>query len=153
MYEHILVPTDGSEVAETAVDHAVDIAKKYDADIHALYVADTDKIAYGVGAAKVERVRQGDFEEMPELKKQAEEATSYVTDQGEKHDITVTTHLAGGKPHQQIADYVQSEDIDLVVMGSHGRAGVSRALLGSVTERTIRSTDVPVLVVDYEGDD
>ena len=50
-----------------------------------------------------------------------------------------------------IADYAEDHDIDLIVMGSHGRAGVRRALLGSVTERTLRSTHVPVLVVDVQG--
>jgi nucleotide-binding universal stress UspA family protein len=52
-----------------------------------------------------------------------------------------------------IADYAEDHDVDLVVMGSYGRAGVRRALLGSVTERTLRSTHVPVLVVDYQGAD
>ena len=46
MYERILVPTDGSNVAQAAVDHAIDLATKYDAELHALYVADTDAIAY-----------------------------------------------------------------------------------------------------------
>jgi nucleotide-binding universal stress UspA family protein len=61
----------------------------------------------------------------------------------------VVEHHAGGRPHAVIADYAEEYDVDLIVMGSHGRSGVRRALLGSVTERTLRSTHVPVLVVDY----
>ena len=151
MYERILVPTDGSTVAEAAVDHALDIAGRYGAEVHALYVADTDAIAYGVGAEQVDRIRQGKFERMDDLREEAKAATGDVAERGAERGLTVHEHHAGGKPHRLIADYAEDEDIDLVVMGSHGRAGVRRALLGSVTERTLRSTDVPVLVVDYQG--
>ena len=153
MYDRILVPTDGSNVAQAAVEHALDIAQRYDAEVHALFVADTDAIAYGLGAEQVDRIRQGKFSEMDELREEAEEATGYVVDLGEEYGLTVRERHAGGKPHRVIADYAEDEDIDLVVMGSHGRAGVRRALLGSVTERTLRSTAVPVLVVDYRGVD
>lgn len=151
MYERILIPTDGSSVAQAAVDHAVDIATQYDAELHALFVADTDAIAYGLRADQVDRIREGNFTEMGELDKQAHSATGYVAEQCEDRGVTVEEHHAGGKPHKVIAEFAGEERIDLVVMGSHGRAGVRRALLGSVTERTLRSTDAPVLVVDYEG--
>lgn len=151
MYERILVPTDGSDVAEAAVDQAIDLAEKYDAEIHALYIADTDSIAYSLGTEQVDRIRQGNFNEMTELRQEAEAATGYVTEQAAEHGLEVIEHHEGGRPHAKIADYVEENDIDLIVMGSHGRAGVRRALLGSVTERTLRSTHAPVLVVDYQG--
>lgn len=151
MYERILVPTDGSKVAQAAVDQAIDLADKYGSEVHALYIADTDAIAYSLGMEQVDRIRQGKFDEMTELREKAEAATGYVTEQGEEHGIDVVEHHAGGQPHDMIADYAEDHDIDLIVMGSHGRAGVRRALLGSVTERTLRSTHVPVLVVDFRG--
>ena len=151
MYERILVPTDGSRVAKAAVDHAVDIAGKYDAELHALYIADTDAIAYGLGTEQVDRIRQGQFSDMKALREEAEDATGYVVERGGARGLTVHEHHAGGKPHRMIADYAEDNDVDLIVMGSHGRAGVRRALLGSVTERTLRSTSTPVLVVDYRG--
>jgi nucleotide-binding universal stress UspA family protein len=153
MYERILVPTDGSDVAQSAVDHAIDLATKYDAELHALYVADTDAIAYSLGAEQVDRIRQGNFAGMTELRRKAETATGYVAELAEEQGVDVVEHHAGGQPHDMIADYAEDNDIDLVVMGSHGRAGVRRALLGSVTERTLRSTHVPVLVVDYRSAD
>lgn len=153
MYERILIPTDGSEVAEAAVDQAVDIASKYGAEIHALYVADTDAIAYSLGAEQVDRIRQGNFKDMTELREKAEAATEYVRQRADEHGLEVVEHHAGGQPHRMIADYADDHDVDLIVMGSHGRAGVRRALLGSVTERTLRSTHIPVLVVDYQGTD
>lgn len=153
MYNQILVPTDGSRVAQAAVKHAVDLAEKYGADLHALYIADTDAVAYGLGTEQVDRIRQGQFSDMKELREEAEEATGYVVERGGGRGVAVHEQHAGGKPHRVIADYAEDNDIDLIVMGSHGRAGVRRALLGSVTERTLRSTHVPVLVVDYHGVD
>lgn len=151
MYEHILVPTDGSATAQAAVDHALDIAEQYGSEVHALYVADTDAVAYGLGAEQVDRIRQGQFEEMDDLRERAESATGYIVERANDRGLTAHERHAGGKPHRTIADYAEQNGIDLVVMGSHGRSGVRRALLGSVTERTLRSTRVPVLVVDHQG--
>ena len=153
MYDRILVPTDGSDVAEAAVDHALDLAEKYDAEVHALYVVDIDSVNFSLGTEQVDRIKQGRFDEMDELKEQAEAATGVVADRGAERDVDVVEHVAGGRPHKVIADYAENHDIDIIVMGSHGRAGVRRALLGSVTERTLRSTHVPVLVVDYLDED
>ncbi|WP_121742318.1 universal stress protein [Natronorubrum halophilum] len=153
MYERILVPTDGSNVAKVAVEQAIDLAEKYDAEVHAIFVADTDAIAYGLGTEQVDRIRQGQFQGMTELREDAEEATGYVTEAAEAAGLTAYERHAGGQPHKMIADYAEDNDIDLIVMGSHGRSGVRRALLGSVTERLLRSTHVPVLVVDYVDDD
>jgi nucleotide-binding universal stress UspA family protein len=153
MYEHILIPTDGSDVAESAVEHALDLAERYDAEVHALYVVDIDSVNLGLGTEQVDRLKQGRFDEMEELKSKANEATGVVAARGAERDVNVIEHVAGGRPHTVIADYADDHGMDLIVMGSHGRAGVRRALLGSVTERTLRSTHVPVLVVDYLDED
>ncbi|RAW45863.1 universal stress protein [Halorubrum sp. 48-1-W] len=153
MYERILVPTDGSDVAEAAVDHALDLAEKYDAEVHALYVVDIDSVNFSLGTEQVDRLKQGRFDEMEELKERADEATGVVAGHGADRDVRVVEHVSGGRPHKVIADYAEDHGMDLIVMGSHGRAGVRRALLGSVTERTLRSTHVPVLVVDYAEED
>ncbi len=152
MYDRILIPTDGSPVAERAVAHAVDLADQYDAEMHAIYVADTDAIAYGLGAEQVDRIRQGNFGGMTELREDAEDATGTVATRAAERDVAVVERHAGGQPHRVVADYVDANEIDLVVMGSHGRSGVKRALLGSVTERVLRSTSCPVLVVGPQDD-
>ncbi|WP_101294056.1 universal stress protein [Halegenticoccus soli] len=151
MYERILVPTDGSNVAQAAVDHALDLAEKYGAEIHALFVVDINAVSITLGPEQVDRLSQGQFGQMTELREKAESATGYVRQLGEERGIDVVEHHAGGTPHEMIADYAEDHDVDLIVMGSHGRSGVRRALLGSVTERTLRSTSIPVLVVDYPG--
>ncbi|MFC7076736.1 universal stress protein [Haloarcula halophila] len=153
MYDHILIPTDGSDTANAAVDHAVDLAEKYGAELHALYVVDVNAVNFGLGTEQVDRIRQGNFGEMTELKEKADEATGAVTSVAADHGVEVREEVRVGTPHDVIAGYADSNDIDLVVMGSHGRSGVRRALLGSVTERVLRSTHVPVLVVDEHEED
>ena len=152
MYDTILVPTDGSDTAEYAVEHAIDLAEKYDADVHALYVVDTSAIDVSLGTEQVDRIRQGKFGDMPELEQRANEATGVVAAKAEAHEIRVTEAVVAGQPHKQISSYAVDNDVDLIVMGSAGRSGVRRALLGSVAERTLRSTKIPVLVVDRDDD-
>lgn len=153
MYERILVPTDGSDTAEVAVDHALDIAEKYGAEVHTLYVIDTTSMSLSLGTEQVDRIRQGQYDEMDEVRTRAEEATEFVADRCRERELDVVEHVSAGRPHSLVANYARDNDIDLIVMGSHGRAGVKRALLGSVTERTLRSTPIPVLVVDARDED
>ncbi|ELZ59092.1 MULTISPECIES: universal stress protein [unclassified Haloferax] len=148
MYEHILVPTDGSDAAEYAVEQAVDIASKYGATVHALYVVDVDATSYSLGTEQVDRIRQGHLDDMPEVKEAADAATGYVADAAAEHGLAVREHVVPGEPARAIRKFVEDNDIDLVVMGSHGRSGLSRVVLGSVTERVLRRTRLPVLVVD-----
>ena len=148
MYDNILVPTDGSATSRIAVDNAVDIAEKYDATVHALYVVDVDATSYGLGTEQVDRIRQGHLDEMPEVKEDAEEATEYVADAAEEAGLDYEEHIRVGEPARAIRKFVEENDIDLVVMGSHGRSGLSRVILGSVAEKVLRRTHLPVLIVD-----
>jgi nucleotide-binding universal stress UspA family protein len=152
MYERVLVPTDGSDVARRAYEHAVRLAEIHGAEIHALYVVDVDALGIGLGVEQVDRIRQGKFGEMEELEARARDATDEVASLARDHGVDCVTHVSAGRPHAVVADYADDHDIDLIVMGSHGRAGVSRAILGSVTERTLRATRRPVLVVDGRAD-
>jgi len=153
MYEHILVPTDGSKTSEHAVDQAVDIASKYDSTVHVLYVVDVDATSYSLGTEQVDRIRQGHLDDMPEVKEDADKATHYVAEKAAEHGLTVEEHVRVGEPARAIRKFVEDSDIDLVVMGSHGRSGLSRVILGSVTEKVLRRTRLPVLVVDVHGDE
>jgi nucleotide-binding universal stress UspA family protein len=153
MYDRILVPTDGSDVAENAVSHAIELAKHHDGAVHALYVIDTDSMSLSLGAEQVDRLQQGQYAEMEAVRERAEAATGYVADRAREQGLEATEHVSAGRPHSLIADYTEGNDIDLVVMGSHGRGGVTRMLLGSVAERTLRSTTTPVLVIDARESD
>lgn len=138
MYNRILVPTDGSEGSEVALRHAKDLAESYDAEIHILFVAD------------VRTQNSGNM--MPnmvgELQEVGEEATEKMAEQVE--DLNSVTTVLQGIPHREINKYSDENDVDLVVMGTHGRTGLDRILLGSVTEKVVRTSEVPVMTVGRE---
>lgn len=138
MYDEILVPTDGSEAAERAVEHAVDLASTYDARVHALYVVDASVYAtLDTGAEMV----------MESLEEEGEAAVGAIEAAAAERGVPVVTEVTTGSAHDAILDYAADNDVDLVVMGTHGRTGFDRYLLGSVTERVVRTSDVPVLTV------
>lgn len=138
MYDRILVPTDGSPAAEAAIEHAVDIAAKYDATIHALFVVDSG--AYSTLEAGAEIVLEA-------LETEGERAVERVAKIAADAGLDCETSVATGTAYRTIRDYIEEQEVDLVVMGTHGRRGIDRYLLGSVTERVVRTSDVPVLTV------
>ncbi|MFC6988830.1 universal stress protein [Haloplanus sp. GCM10025708] len=138
MYDDILVPTDGSTAAEEAITHAVDVASQYGARLHALYVVDVGP--YVTMEAGSEMVLNA-------LQEEGEQAVKQVESAADEAGVEVQTAVVTGTAFREIVDYVDSNDVDLVVMGTHGRKGIDRYLLGSVTERVVRSVDVPVMTV------
>ncbi len=144
MYSEILFPTDGGPASQTALDHAIDHAERYDARLHTLYVVDTT--AYASLDAGAETV-------LSALRQEGETALQAVAERAEDADVSVVSEIISGSPHKQLTDYAESNDIDLIVMGTHGRTGLDRYLLGSVTERVVRTADMPVLTVRVPDDD
>ncbi|TKX64882.1 universal stress protein [Halorubrum sp. GN12_10-3_MGM] len=144
MYSDVLVPTDGSPASDAAIEHAIDLADRYDARLHALYVV--DGAAYSSLEAGAEIVVEA-------LESEGEEATGRVADAAADAGVECVTTVASGTAYQSIHDYVDGNDIDVVVMGTHGRKGLDRYLLGSVTERVVRTSDVPVLTVRQPADE
>jgi len=137
VYDQILIPTDGSEGTRGAVEHVIDLATTYEAALHTIYVIDTN-----VG---VDSSVPGTLDALEEV---GENAIDEVIRQAEAAGVnTIERVVAQGPPHQAILDYVEEHDIDLVVMGTHGRTGLDRYLLGSVTEKVVRLSDAPVLTV------
>ncbi|CDK38707.1 universal stress protein [Halorubrum sp. AJ67] len=144
MYSEILVPTDGSPASDAAIEHAIDLADRYDARLHALYVVDGG--AYSSLEAGAEVV-------VDALESEGEEATRQVADAAADAGVDCVTTVTSGTAYQSIHDYVDEHGIDVVVMGTHGRKGLDRYLLGSVTERVVRTSDVPVLTVRQPTDE
>jgi nucleotide-binding universal stress UspA family protein len=145
MYDTILVPTDGSESANVAGRHATGIAAAVDADVHALSVIDPKECASAVGDVSElnERQRQA-------YEQRATEAAAAVTASAGP-GVAVEEHVLCGTPSQAIEEFVTRNDADLVAMGTHGRTGLKRQLVGSVAERTIRTVPVPVLTAHHES--
>ena len=144
MYSEILVPTDGSPASDAAIEHAIDLADQYGARLHALYVV--DGAAYSSLEAGAEVVVEA-------LESEGKEATRRVADAAADAGVDCVTSVTSGTAYQSIHDYVDEHGIDVVVMGTLGRKGLDRYLLGSVTERVVRTTDVPVLTVRQPTDE
>ena len=143
MYEKILVPTDGGEGALAAARHTLDLAERYGATVHALYVIDTDTSWLTVSKTEVRDTLRDVGE--TEGSRALAEMESLAEEVG--FDAQLVTELREGAPTKEILAYVEEAEIDLVVMGTHGRKGIERSLLGSVAERTVRGSSVPVMVV------
>ena len=129
----ILVPVDGSEGADAALDHAISLAGAVGAEIRLLSVVDPYVLSTVTERKEVEE----------ELEAVVEEAAARVRDTG----VEASTAVETGFPHEEILDTVADDDIDLVAMGTHGRRGLQRFVLGSVAEKVVRLSPVPVLTV------
>lgn len=139
MTKRVLVPIDGSEQAWSALDHA--IAEHPEASLTLLYVINP----IGAGAsAQVGDVGYGE-EWYATAERRAE--TLFESAHERVGDRSFETETAVGRPARAIVKFAEENDIDSVVMGSHGRDGVSRIVLGSVAETVVRRSPVPVTVV------
>lgn len=140
MYDSILVPTDGSEHAGRAAEHAGYLAGLFDATVHLLSVVDVQAAAGAFGAGGVDEAY------ISRLEDEGEGAVEAAADAVEGVDA-VRTAVVRGRPDEAILDYAGENGIGLVVMGTRGRTGLTRYVAGSVTERVLRLSDVPVLTV------
>lgn len=143
MYEDILLPFDGSDGAAEALYHAAEIAHWDDATIHVLFVADTTRDSVTVVENQVVDALVQEGEDI------VEEAEKTLRTLGSDFDSDVVQ----GNPAPTVVEYAERYDHDLIVMPTHGRKGVSRYLLGSVTEKVVRLASVPVLTVRMQPDE
>ena len=137
-YENILIPTDGSSAATYAADHLVKLAAALDATVHVLSVVDDTALGLDVRSANSGK----------ESEQAATDAVETVVSKAETHGVTNTVrHIEHGTPVEVIFDNIESNDIHAVGMGTTGKRGTDRILLGSVAEKTVRSAPVPVMTV------
>ena len=136
MFDTVVVATDGSESVKRAVDVALDLADRFEADVHALSVVDASEVD-----ASPEQLRE---DLRTALETTADAALATVE---ERADRTVTTEVREGRPAAEICEYAREIDADVVATGTRGRHGENRLLLGSVAERIVRTSPVPVLTV------
>jgi len=146
-YEEILVPTDGSDAAGVAVDHGLEIARAADARVHAVTVLDTgDMAASPTLSPPTEMVKH--------LETERQNATDEIAARAQEDGLAATTAVLEGRPGTELLEYIDDHEIDLVVMGTHGRSGLDRLLLGSTTERLLRHASAPILAITpSEADD
>jgi nucleotide-binding universal stress UspA family protein len=142
-YKRILIGTDGSELMETVYEHCAYLARLTNATVHIVYVLD---IA-GFASVPIDSTWENMYDVLlDEGKKIAENARKAVISLG-VNKATVTTAVLEGHPSSELNTYVENNTIDLIVIGTHGRRGLDRLLIGSVADKIIREAKVPVLVV------
>ena len=135
-YEDILIPTDGSTGATRAAEHGLALASALDATVHALSVV--DDAALGLDVRSTTSSETGEAV--------AKNSIEDLVSRAEEYDIgDIVRHIGHGSPVEGILTSVDANDIDVVVMGTTGRRGTDRILLGSVAEKTVRSAPVPVI--------
>jgi nucleotide-binding universal stress UspA family protein len=140
-FNKILIPTDGSENTKAAIAQGLELARAMGAEVTALYVVDQASFVNFPMDATVVSIYSL-------LEKEGKEAVDYVVNEGAKVGVKVEPKVVEGNPAKKIVD--EAENYDLVVMGTLGRTGISKLLLGSVAERVIRFAPCPVLVVRSE---
>ncbi len=144
MINKIMIATDGSDASRKAAIIAVDIARRANGSITAVYVMDTERIS-----------RLPGFSTLPELKEKAfclmkdegQQALQFVEDQATAATIPCRKILAQGSPGKEIIKISREQEIDLLVMGSMGRTGVEKILLGSVAGKVVLHSSIPTLLV------
>ncbi len=136
MLDTVVIATDGSESVERAVTVALDLARRFDAEIHALYVVDTGEVE-----SSPETLRE---ELHAALESQGETALESVR---EHADRDIVTAVREGDPAAEVSEYVRDNDADMVATGTRGRHGENRFLIGSVAERVVRTCPTPVMTV------
>lgn len=139
MYKKILMPTDGSEIAAKALKHALFIAGKTGAEIIAITIVDTN---HYVGLPIEESI----YHLNDALKKEAKQHLEKIEKESNK-DIKMSTKIYEGSPANEILKAIEKEDIDLVIMGSTGKTGFEKFLLGSVADKVVNKSKCPVLIV------
>ena len=154
----ILWPTDGSESSSIALQAAVEIAQKFNADLYALQIVPPVP-PLAVGASGYTPVAIHGFDVplyQQELFKSTENQLSQTVTEKIPDEIKVISEVKVGYPADVIREFAQEKNIDLIVMATHGRTGLSRLMIGSVTEKTIRESNIPTLTIPWvqleEGD-
>jgi nucleotide-binding universal stress UspA family protein len=144
MYSKILLPLDQSETAEAALPHAAAIARAFESELILLSVVEPITILPEPGVVGPVLSVSVDMEA------EAKSAKAYLSKQAEKlrqQGIKVRTAVVEGTPSGQVCQYVQEKGIDLIVMTTHGRSGISKFVYGSVAEHILHNAKIPVLLV------
>lgn len=146
MYDRILIPTNGSAPAEKGANHAIELAAALDATVHALYVADLP------GVPRALALRDDEKEVRERYREHGKEVTGDVRDVAADAGIECVTAMKSGSVHEEIADYAEDENIDVIVMGTAYRGKVG-ALFGGEAEKVVRTSTVPVTTVRMRDDE
>ena len=148
MIKKIMIATDGSDTSKKAAMIGIDIAYRANGSITALYVMEILRLAHLPGYATMPGLKEKILELMQE---EGQQATKFVEDQAQEMLVSCEKIVAQGSPSEEILKISQSRGIDLIIMGSLGRTGMEKILLGSVAEKVVLQSPIPVLLVKGES--
>jgi nucleotide-binding universal stress UspA family protein len=142
--ERILVPTDFSDYSKEAIKYACELAQRFGAELHLFHVVQPLRthVSYGPPIPDAEL-----FDPEQPARKELEA----LAEPGLEHVSRVERSVRTGTPFLEIVRCAKDKDVDLIVMGTHGRTGLAHALIGSVAEKVVRKAPCPVLSVRPEG--
>jgi nucleotide-binding universal stress UspA family protein len=143
MFEKILVATDGSEHSERAAKVAIELAKLSGGTLTAIYVADTSKTSHLPDDMILFSIREL-------LLKEGKESVDFIGEIAKGAGVNFESTVAEGNPAEEIIRYAEKAGMNLVVLGTVGRTGMDKFLLGSVAEKIVRNSKIPVLTVPRE---
>jgi nucleotide-binding universal stress UspA family protein len=139
-FKKIMIATDGSVCSKLAANKGIELARLSEGTVYAVYVVSTDYFSFpGM-----------DFywgELYKELKKEGEQAVNYIKEMGEMEGINVVPVLLEGNPSDKLIRYAEEEKMDIIIVGTLGKTGLDRLLLGSVAGNVVRYSKVPVMIV------
>ncbi|HWQ48765.1 MAG TPA: universal stress protein [Methanosarcina sp.] len=142
IYDKIMIATDGSKQVEKAIEAAIELTKLTGARLYAIYViASTSYTPRSFGWE--ESLREI-------LEAEAKKAITFVEETGKASGVKVEPVILEGYPADRIMEFAEQEGMDLIVMGTLGRTGLDRFLLGSIAEKVVRHSKIPVMVIKSE---
>jgi len=143
-----MVPLDGSQIAECVIPHIEAIAQKAATRVELVTVVEPlDIPTRGQIAISDDEIKKIDDEGKNEATKYLERVSSRLNRAG----VHADTVILSGKPAESLISYAVSNGVDLVIMATHGRSGISKIIWGSVAEKILRATEIPVLLVKTTG--
>lgn len=144
----VLFPTDFSEPSEHAMNHALDFARLFKARLHLLHVVD-ESFQYWMASAP-SGMPLGPSQDQV-LSNSMQRMKDFVSRRIPQTEADVVTSVTWGRPAAEILRHAKDQQIDLIVIGTHGRSGLAHALMGSVAEKVVRQATCPVLTIRAPG--
>jgi nucleotide-binding universal stress UspA family protein len=149
MLRKILIATDGSDTSMQAADMAISIGKSAGAVVAAVYVVDVQRLAQLPGYAALPGIKDNLMELMF---KEGSEALEEIGDKARDAGVAYERTIAEGDPAEELLKLCRDKGFDLIVLGTIGKSGLTKFLLGSVAEKVVRHAHIPVLVVPARTD-
>jgi nucleotide-binding universal stress UspA family protein len=146
MFKRILVTLDGSDLSERALQPALELAEKFEAQVTLLRVIAVDALVLATAGTGPQFLHLRDMREERE-RAESEAYLQAIQAQWRATGVPIATRLAVGAPPEMIVQTAEQCDADLIVMSTHGRSGLNRFLYGSVAEAVLRGTQLPLLLI------